>query len=104
MNYIYYLYVAGWLKSVGTRIVYELDYSKPILYVVPVQSILGKLPVVLGYVINWRGLRTGSCTTSRKVPCERAASSPCSGHAPACTVTVRPVRVPFGSPGCAAVR
>ena len=26
--------------------VYELDYKKPILYVVPIQSILGKLPVV----------------------------------------------------------
>ena len=26
--------------------VYELDYKKPILYVVPIQSILGKLPLV----------------------------------------------------------
>ncbi len=26
--------------------VYELDYKKPILYVIPIQSILGKLPVV----------------------------------------------------------
>ena len=26
--------------------VYELDYKKPILYVIPVQSILGKLPLV----------------------------------------------------------
>ena len=36
----------GWLKSVGSRVVYELDYKKPILYVIPIQSILGKLPVV----------------------------------------------------------
>ena len=27
-------------------VVYELDYKKPILYVIPIQSILGKLPVV----------------------------------------------------------
>ena len=26
--------------------VYELDYKKPILYVIPIQSILGKLPLV----------------------------------------------------------
>jgi hypothetical protein len=25
---------------------YELDYKKPVLYVVPIQSILGKLPLV----------------------------------------------------------
>eukprot|EP00291_Cryptomonas_curvata_P013246 CAMPEP_0172178674 /NCGR_PEP_ID=MMETSP1050-20130122/16175_1 /TAXON_ID=233186 /ORGANISM="Cryptomonas curvata, Strain CCAP979/52" /LENGTH=137 /DNA_ID=CAMNT_0012851435 /DNA_START=17 /DNA_END=431 /DNA_ORIENTATION=+ len=34
------------LESVGSRVVYELDYKKPILYVIPIQSILGKLPVV----------------------------------------------------------
>jgi hypothetical protein len=27
-------------------VVYELDYKKPILYVIPIQSILGKLPLV----------------------------------------------------------
>jgi hypothetical protein len=37
---------AGWLESVGSRVVYELDYKKSILYVVPIHSILGKLPVV----------------------------------------------------------
>ena len=26
--------------------VYEVDYKKPILYVVPIQSIMGKLPLV----------------------------------------------------------
>jgi hypothetical protein len=36
----------GWLESVGSLVVYELDYKKPILYVIPIQSILGKLPVV----------------------------------------------------------
>ncbi len=39
-------FLAGWLESVGSRVAYELDYKKPILYVVPIQSILGKLPLV----------------------------------------------------------
>ena len=40
----YFLF--GWLASVGSRVVYELDYKKPILYVVPIQNILGKLSLV----------------------------------------------------------
>ena len=36
----------GWLESVGSRVLYELDYKKPILYVVPIQNILGKLSLV----------------------------------------------------------
>ena len=43
---ITYCFVVGWLESVGSRVVYELDYKKPVLYVIPIQSILGKLPVV----------------------------------------------------------
>ena len=39
-------FIVGWLESVGSRVVYELDYKKPILYVVPIQNILDKLPVV----------------------------------------------------------
>ncbi len=35
-----------WLESIGSRVVYELDYKKPILYVIPIQSILGKLLVI----------------------------------------------------------
>jgi len=49
----YYNYVSwsqyclsGWLESVGSRVLYELDHKKPILYVIPIESILGKLPVV----------------------------------------------------------
>ena len=41
----YFVYL-GWLDSIGSRIVYELDHRNPILYVIPIQSILGKLPVV----------------------------------------------------------
>ena len=29
-----------------SRVLYELDYRKPVLYVIPIQSILGKLAVV----------------------------------------------------------
>jgi hypothetical protein len=39
-------FLAGWLESVGSRVVYELDYKKLILYVIPIQSILGKLLLV----------------------------------------------------------
>jgi hypothetical protein len=39
-------FLVGWLESVGSRVVYEVDYKKPILYVIPIQSILGKLPLV----------------------------------------------------------
>ena len=34
------------MESVGSRVLYELDYRKPVLYVIPIQSILGKLAVV----------------------------------------------------------
>jgi hypothetical protein len=39
---------AGWLKSVGSQIVYNLDHRKPVLYVIPIENILpvGKLSVV----------------------------------------------------------
>ncbi len=44
-----YGFVVGWLESIESRVVYELDYKK-LLYVVPIESILGKLPVVpVGY-------------------------------------------------------
>ena len=35
-----------WLESVGSQMLYELDPRKPILYVLPIENILGKLPVV----------------------------------------------------------
>ncbi len=34
------------VRAVGSRIVYELDHRKPVLYVIPIQNILGKLPLV----------------------------------------------------------
>ena len=39
-------FLLGWLASGGSRVVYELDYKIPILYVVPIQNILGKLSLV----------------------------------------------------------
>ncbi len=55
MYYVYYNYyfvLAGWLKSIGrldefgSQIVYELDHRKPVHYVIPVEHILRKLPLV----------------------------------------------------------
>jgi hypothetical protein len=52
LNYVYYRYYCKYflwfccrMVGVGSRVVYELDYKKPILYIVPIESILGKLPV-----------------------------------------------------------
>ncbi len=33
-------------ESFGYRVLYELDYKKLIIYVIPIKSILGKLPAV----------------------------------------------------------
>jgi hypothetical protein len=49
LNYLAYLNTsvdADWLESVGFRILLELDPKKPLLYIVHVESILGKLLVV----------------------------------------------------------
>ncbi len=54
-NYLHYFNMSsfhslfrcpGWLSSVGSRILYELDHRKPIIYVIPIQNIIGKLCVV----------------------------------------------------------
>ncbi len=44
-NYAHYcmFFCKGWLESIGSQVACELDYKKPILYVIPIQSILGKL-------------------------------------------------------------
>jgi hypothetical protein len=44
--YIYYFVFAGRLNSIGSQILHELDHRKPVLYVIPVEHILGKLPLV----------------------------------------------------------
>ncbi len=44
---VYSLFVCpGWLKSVGSRILYELDHRKPVLYVITTQNIIEKLCLV----------------------------------------------------------
>ncbi len=60
-------FIVGWLESVGFRVVYELDYKKPILYVVPIQSILGKLPLVL-VAVTLERFRTECATPFRALP------------------------------------
>ncbi len=44
--YFNYVCNARWLKSVGSQIFYELDHQKPVLYVIPIEHILGILPGV----------------------------------------------------------
>ncbi len=41
-------FLIEWLKSFESRVVYELDYKKPVLYVISIQiqSILCKLPLI----------------------------------------------------------
>ncbi len=41
-----YMCNAGWLKLVGSQMVYKLDHRKPVFYVIPIENILGKLLVV----------------------------------------------------------
>ena len=36
-----------WLETVGSRIIYKLDLKNLILYVLPIENILGKWPEVL---------------------------------------------------------
>ncbi len=38
--------VVGLFESVGSRLLYDLDYKRTILNAVPIQSILGKLPLL----------------------------------------------------------
>ncbi len=48
MYYMYctcYFVLAGLLRSIGSQIVYDLDHRKPVIYVIPVEHILGKLPL-----------------------------------------------------------
>ena len=46
MSIILIMCIAVWLESIGSQIVYELDHRKPVLYVIPIENIVGKLPVV----------------------------------------------------------
>ncbi len=41
-----YVCTAGWLKSDCSQIVCEHYHRKPVLYVIPIENILGKFPVV----------------------------------------------------------
>ena len=34
------------MESIGSQILYELDHRKPVLYVIPIDNIVGKLLVV----------------------------------------------------------
>ena len=40
------IFVQEWLQSIGSQVIYELDPESPILYVLPIENILGRLQVV----------------------------------------------------------
>ncbi len=66
-----YGFVVWWLESIGSRVVYELNYKKTIMspYVVLIQSILGKLPLVpVGYSGTLELFRTACATPFRAIP------------------------------------
>ncbi len=47
-GYCYYTHywITGWLESLGSRVVYELDYRKSVLCVSIIEITLGKLQAV----------------------------------------------------------
>ena len=54
-----------WMKSVSSQMLFKLDPKNPILHVLPIENILGKLPVVpVG--------DTGTIPFRSRVPCDRA--------------------------------
>ncbi len=66
-------------NSVGSRILYELDYQKPVLYVILIQNILGKMPVVpvcdTGTISHHlRYLAGGTSCEVAQVVCQATAS------------------------------
>jgi hypothetical protein len=86
-------FVAGWLESVGSRVIYELDYKKPILrlYVVPIQNILDKLPVVpvgdtgtiphrMRNLLGWTPFRALPATADRAQAMGAGCGSSTRGH------------------------
>ena len=59
------------LESVDSQILYELDPRTPILYVLPIENILGKLPVVgdtgtIPFLLKKEFEGSGACTDRAK--------------------------------------
>ncbi len=67
--------LTGWLKSIGSRIVFELDHRKRVLYVIPKQNIMGKMPVVHVRVVLRDTVPGTNHSTS---PPQRLSSSRCT--------------------------
>ena len=67
-----------WLGSVGSRFLFELDPKNPILYVLQIKNILGKLPVVpVG--------DTGTIPFLSRIPCDGAYRDRTNGDEDGCT-------------------
>ena len=66
-----------WMESVSSRMLFELDPKNPILYVLPIENILGKLPVVpVG--------DTGTIPFRSRVPCDGAYGDRTKGGGDGC--------------------
>ena len=66
-----------WMESVSSRMLFELDPKNPILYVLPIENILGKLPVVpVG--------DTGTIPFRSRVPCAGAYGDRTTGGGDGC--------------------
>ena len=44
--YIFCIFVSGWIDRVNSAMIYERKSNKQVLYVLPITSILSKLPLV----------------------------------------------------------
>ena len=66
----------SWLAPVNSSIQHELDHSKPILYVLPIENILGRL-----LVVQWvtPGVRDDSAWNAKCFEQVHADSSPGAG-------------------------
>ncbi len=77
------LFPEKWITECGSKLIYELLPNKEVLYVVPVTSILGKLPVVragdTGTILHKYRTATRSGTHRFDTQIARADSRPGAG-------------------------
>ena len=73
----------NWITECGSKLIYELLPGKEVMYVVPISSILGKLPVVragdTGTIPHKYCTATRSCAHRYNAQLARADSRPGAG-------------------------
>ncbi len=61
--------MTGWLKSIGSQILYELDHTKPVLYVIPIDNILAQWGnFLMGQLVTQEQFHTTSGTSFQAHP------------------------------------